>query len=74
MNFTRRLARLDDWQELTAAISSGLPGPLTLEALYLVEPDPQAQPKGKIELDGLAGDYAPSEKAHTARQMPVNKR
>ena len=74
VNFTRRLARLDDWQELTAAISSGLPGPLTLEALYLVEPDPQAQPKGAIELDGLAGDYAPSEKAHTARQMPVNKR
>jgi hypothetical protein len=58
VDFTRHLGRLDGWQELTTAIPPALAGPLTLEALYLVEPDPQAQPKGAIELDGLAGDYA----------------
>jgi hypothetical protein len=60
LTFSRHLGRLGGWQELTAPLPPGLPGPLTLEALYLVETDPQAQPKGAIELAGLAGDYAPS--------------
>jgi hypothetical protein len=70
VDFTRRLGKLDDWQELTASIPSTLPGPLTLEALYLAEPDPNAQPRGAIELDALAGDYAPA--AGTGR-VPVDR-
>jgi hypothetical protein len=68
VDFTRALGKLDDWRELTASISGTLIGPLTLEALYLVEPDPQAQPRGAIELDALAGDYAPTV---GARRVPA---
>jgi hypothetical protein len=61
VDFSRDLGRLEDWQEFTAAVSVPVEGPLTLEALYLAEPDPQAQTKGAIELDGLAGDYSLAE-------------
>jgi hypothetical protein len=63
--FSRDLGHLDDWRELTASLSSTIEGPLTLEALYLAEPDPQAQTKGAIELDALAGAYASAETVPT---------
>lgn len=74
VDLARHLGRLDGWQKLTTAISSALPGPLTLEAVYLVETDPQARPKGAIDLDGLAGDYAPPGATAAARPMPVDRR
>lgn len=73
VDFTRHLGRLDDWQELMAAISPALPGPLTLEALYLVETDPQARPKGAIGLEGLAGNFAPPPAPPTPPIPPVSQ-
>ncbi len=60
VDFSRDLGRLEDWRELTATLPVGVVGPLTLEALYLVEPNAQAQPRGVVQFDALAADYAPS--------------
>jgi hypothetical protein len=70
IDFSRDLGHLDDWCELKASLPANLTGPLTLEALYLAEPDPLAQTKGAILIDSLTVDPAPLPSAPTAVRVP----
>lgn len=44
------------WQELRAPISDDLPTPLTLESIYVVEPDTALKPKGALLIDDISVD------------------
>jgi len=53
IDFARRVDWSGSWRELRAPVSEDLPGPLTLEALYLTEPDAGRTPRGAVLIDDL---------------------
>jgi hypothetical protein len=54
LDLARRVDWKDTWKELRVPISDTLPGPLTLEALYIVEADAARKPRGALLIDDLA--------------------
>jgi hypothetical protein len=53
LDLARRVDWKGEWRELRAPVSEDIPGPITLEAIYVVEPDPSLKPKGAILVDDL---------------------
>jgi hypothetical protein len=53
LDAARRVDWKDSWKELRVPISEDIPRPLTLEAIYVVEPDASRTPKGAILIDDL---------------------
>jgi hypothetical protein len=60
VDFGRNLEAIADWRELIAPIPDGTAGPLTLESIYVVQPDPTMQTHGEIYVDDLSAEYAGS--------------
>jgi hypothetical protein len=56
LDLARRVDWSRAWKETRLAIPADLPGPLTLEAIYVVETDPAVRPRGSLLLDDLAVD------------------
>ena len=56
VDLARNVNWKDSWKELRAPFSDDLPTPLTLESLYLVEPDAALKQKGAILIDDLGVD------------------
>jgi hypothetical protein len=54
LDLARRVDWNGSWRELRAPISEDLPGPVTLESIYLVEADAARKPKGAILIDDLS--------------------
>jgi hypothetical protein len=54
LDLARRVDWKDTWKELRVPVPDALPGPLTLEALYLVETDAARKPRGALLIDDLA--------------------
>lgn len=53
LDLARRVDWKNEWRELRVPFSDDLPGPLTLEALYLVEPDAALKPRGAVLIDDV---------------------
>jgi hypothetical protein len=56
VDLARNVNWKDSWKELRAPFSDDFPTPLTLESLYIVEPDTALKPKGSILIDDLGVD------------------
>jgi len=54
LDLARRVEWAGSWRELRAALPGGAPGPVLLESIYVVEPDPALRPRGVLLLDDLA--------------------
>ncbi len=54
VDLARRVTWKGAWKELRAPLSDDLPGPVTLESIYVVEPDAALKPKGALFLDDLS--------------------
>ncbi len=53
LDLARHVDWSNSWRELRTAISDDFPTPLTLEALYVVEPDKKRTPKGTLLIDDV---------------------
>jgi len=58
IDFGRDLEPATDWRPLVASIPEEALGPLTLESIYVVQPDPAVQARGVVYVDDLVGEYA----------------
>lgn len=56
LDLARKVDWKDSWRELRAPFSDDFPTPLTLDSLYIVEPDTALKPKGAILIDDLGVD------------------
>jgi len=56
VDLARNVNWKDSWKELRAPFSDDFPTPLTLESLYVVEPDTALKQKGAILIDDLGVD------------------
>lgn len=56
LDLARKVDWAGTWRELRAPLSDDLPTPITLESIYVVEPDAAAHPKGAILIDDLSVD------------------
>ncbi len=54
LDLVRKVDWKDSWRELRLPISEDLPGPISLEAIYVVETDPNLKPKGTLLFDDLS--------------------
>ncbi|MFN3650303.1 MAG: phosphodiester glycosidase family protein [Armatimonadota bacterium] len=53
VDIARNVDWKDTWRELRVPLSEDLPGPISLEAVYVVEPDDTRKPKGALLIDDL---------------------
>lgn len=56
VDLARNVDWKDSWRELRAPFSDDLPTPLTLESVYVVEPDTALKQKGSILIDDVSVD------------------
>ena len=61
IDFGRDLEPSTDWRELVAPVPETALGPLTLESIYVVQPDPAVQKRGVVFVDDLVAEYAGGE-------------
>jgi hypothetical protein len=53
IDFARNVDWTGSWRELRAPLSDDWPAPITLESIYLAEPDADRKPKGVVYIDDL---------------------
>lgn len=53
IDFARNVDWTGTWRELRAPLSDDWPAPITLESIYLAEPDADRKPKGVVYIDDL---------------------
>lgn len=53
IDFARNVDWTGSWRELRAPLSDDWPTPITLESIYLAEPDATRKPKGVVYIDDL---------------------
>jgi phosphodiester glycosidase len=53
LDVARKVDWKNSWRDFRIPISEDLPAPISLEAVYVVEPDPTLKPKGALLIDDL---------------------